>query len=102
MQPTSSPDVLSTSHAIVELAVAADRDGVVPRIVRRLIPFLCLLFIVNYLDRTNVGMAKLRMLGDTGITEKQYGLAAAIFFLGYFIFEVPSNLIMERVGRASG
>ncbi len=69
-----------------------------PRIVRRLIPFLCLLFIVNYLDRTNVGMAKLRMLGDTGITEKQYGLAAAIFFLGYFIFEVPSNLIMERVG----
>ena len=98
MQPTSSPDVLSTSHAIVELAVAADRDGVVARIVRRLIPFLCLLFIVNYLDRTNVGMAKLRMLGDTGITEKQYGLAAAIFFLGYFIFEVPSNLIMERVG----
>src|SRR4051812_16456950 len=79
-------------------AESSDSDRIISRIVRRLIPFLCLLFIVNYLDRTNVGMAKLKMLGDTGITEKQYGLAAAIFFIGYFIFEVPSNLIMERVG----
>jgi len=83
---------------VLEDAAVADGQRVVSRIVRRLIPFLCLLFIVNYLDRTNVGMAKLRMLGDTGITEKQYGLAAAIFFIGYFVFEVPSNLIMERVG----
>ena len=83
---------------MLEYAPHIDGGPIVVRIVRRLIPFLCLLFIVNYLDRTNVGMAKLRMLGDTGITEKQYGLAAAIFFLGYFIFEVPSNLIMERVG----
>jgi ACS family tartrate transporter-like MFS transporter len=80
-----------------DLSVESGRR-IVTRLVRRLIPLLCLLFIVNYLDRANVGMAKLRMLGDTGITEKQYGLAAAIFFLGYFIFEVPSNLIMERVG----
>src|SRR3954464_5628333 len=75
-----------------------EEKAIVARIVRRLIPFLCLLFIVNYLDRTNVGMAKLRMLGDTGITAQEYGLAAAVFFVGYFIFEIPSNLIMERVG----
>lgn len=75
-----------------------DSPNAVARITRRLIPFLCLLFIVNYLDRTNVAMAKLRMLGDTGISEAAYGLGAGLFFIGYFIFEVPSNLILERVG----
>src|SRR5689334_18861656 len=91
---------MSQTHAapVLDDATMSDGSPVVALVVRRLIPFLWLLFIVNYLDRTNVGMAKLRMLDDTGITEKQYGLAAAIFFIGYFIFEVPSNLIMERVG----
>src|SRR5437763_3605014 len=73
-------------------------DDAVALITRRLIPFLCLLFIVNYLDRTNVAMAKLKMLGDTGISDAAYGLGAGLFFIGYFIFEVPSNLILERVG----
>jgi MFS family permease len=68
------------------------------KIIRRLIPFLCLLFIVNYLDRTNVAMAKLQMLADTGLTEASYGLGAGLFFIGYFLFEVPSNLILHRVG----
>ena len=68
------------------------------KIVRRLIPFLCLLFIVNYLDRTNVAMAKLQMLGDAHLTEASYGLGAGLFFIGYFLFEVPSNLILQRVG----
>ncbi|HEX4053553.1 MAG TPA: MFS transporter [Tepidisphaeraceae bacterium] len=68
------------------------------KIILRLIPFLCLLFIVNYLDRTNVAMAKLQMLGDTGLTDKSYGLGAGLFFIGYFLFEVPSNLILHRVG----
>ena len=63
-----------------------------------MIPFLCLLFIVNYLDRTNVAMAKLQMLGDTRLTDKSYGLGAGLFFIGYFLFEVPSNLILQRVG----
>src|SRR4051812_48007308 len=76
----------------------ADTDDVVSRIVRRLIPFLCLLYIVNYLDRTNVAMAKLRMLGDTGISERAYGIGAGLFFVSYFLFEVPSNLILQRVG----
>src|SRR3954453_16026566 len=77
---------------------AARDQRIISRIVRRLIPLLCLLFIVNYLDRTNVAMAKLRMLGDTGISESLYGLGVGLFFVGYFIFEVPSNLILERVG----
>jgi MFS transporter, ACS family, tartrate transporter len=72
--------------------------AIIARIVRRLIPFLCLLFVINYLDRTNVAMAKLKMLQDTGINEAAYGLGAGLFFIGYFLFEVPSNLILERVG----
>jgi ACS family tartrate transporter-like MFS transporter len=65
---------------------------------RRLLPFLCLLFIVNYLDRTNVAMAKLTMMADAHLTETTYGRGAGLFFIGYFLFEVPSNLILHRVG----
>jgi MFS transporter, ACS family, tartrate transporter len=68
------------------------------RIHRRLLPFLWLLFIVNYLDRTNVAMAKLTMMADAQLTNATYGLGAGLFFIGYFIFEVPSNLILHRVG----
>lgn len=75
-----------------------DGPRIMKKIVRRLIPFLCLLFIVNYLDRTNVAMAKLQMLGDAHLTEASYGLGAGLFFIGYFLFEVPSNLILQRIG----
>jgi len=71
---------------------------VISKIIRRLLPFLCLLFIINYLDRTNVAMAKLQMLSDTHLTDAGYGLGAGLFFVGYFLFEVPSNLILHRVG----
>ena len=64
----------------------------------RLLPFLCLLFIVNYLDRTNVAMAKLTMMTDAHLTNATYGFGAGLFFIGYFLFEVPSNLILHRVG----
>ena len=84
--------------AIVDFEVPRDPSQVIPRITRRLIPFLCLLFIVNYIDRTNIAMAKLRMLADTHLDDRMFGLGAGLFFIGYFIFEVPSNLILERVG----
>ena len=64
----------------------------------RLIPFMFLLYIVAYLDRVNVGFAALQMNEDLGLSDAVYGLGAGIFFIGYFIFEVPSNLILERVG----
>src|SRR5580658_5253110 len=79
-----------------EINVPADRA--IAKITRRLIPFLCLLFVVNYLDRTNVSMAKLTMSRDAGLNESQYGWGAGIFFVGYFLFELPSNLILHRVG----
>jgi ACS family tartrate transporter-like MFS transporter len=64
----------------------------------RLIPYMFLMYIFNYLDRTNVGFAALKMQKDLGMSDKVFGVGAGIFFIGYFLFEVPSNLIMERVG----
>src|SRR5271168_4687315 len=64
----------------------------------RLIPFLCLLYFVNILDRVNIGFARLQMLDDLGMSEKAYALGAGIFALGYCVLEVPSNLILKRVG----
>jgi ACS family tartrate transporter-like MFS transporter len=61
-------------------------------------PFLGLLYVVNYLDRVNVGFAALTMNRDLGLSPAAYGFGAGIFFLGYFLFEVPSNAIMMRVG----
>jgi MFS family permease len=68
------------------------------KVTLRLIPFLVLCYVVSYLDRINVGFAKLQMLGDLGFSETVFGLGAGIFFIGYFFFEVPSNIIMHRVG----
>jgi len=64
----------------------------------RLIPFLFICYLVAFLDRVNVGFAKLQMAPDLQFSDAVYGFGAGIFFIGYFIFEVPSNLILERVG----
>jgi MFS family permease len=64
----------------------------------RLIPFLFICYIVAFLDRVNVGFAKLQMAPDLQFSDVVYGFGAGIFFIGYFIFEVPSNVILERVG----
>jgi len=68
------------------------------RVTRRLIPFLFILYIVSFLDRVNVGFAALEMNRDLGLSPAVYGFAAGIFFIGYSLFEVPSNLILARVG----
>jgi ACS family tartrate transporter-like MFS transporter len=63
-----------------------------------ILPFVFLLFFVAYLDRINVGFAALTMNKDLGISAQQFGLLAGIFFIGYFIFEIPSNLLLHRMG----
>ncbi len=73
-------------------------DTTYRRIGRRLIPFLFVCYIFNYLDRVNVGFAKLQMLDALGWSEAIYGLGAGIFFLGYVAFGVPSNIMIERIG----
>ena len=68
------------------------------RVRRRLIPFLFVLYVVSYLDRINVGFAALQMNAALGFSPAVYGLGAGIFFVSYFLFEIPSNLILARIG----
>jgi ACS family tartrate transporter-like MFS transporter len=65
---------------------------------RRLLPLMIVCFFIAFLDRVNVGFAALQMNEDLGFSARIYGLGAGIFFIGYFLFEVPSNLILHRVG----
>ncbi|HTB93638.1 MAG TPA: MFS transporter [Candidatus Sulfotelmatobacter sp.] len=75
-----------------------DEPALLNKLRWRLLPFLFLLYVVAYLDRINVGFAALQMKGQLGFSDAVYGLGAGIFFLGYFLFQVPANLAMERVG----
>ena len=68
------------------------------KVSRRLIPYLFVLYVAAYLDRINIGFAQLQMKSALGFSDTVYGLGAGIFFLGYFLFEVPSNLILARIG----
>ncbi len=68
------------------------------RVFWRIVPFLFLCYVVAFLDRVNVGFAKLQMAGQLGFSDAVYGFGAGIFFIGYFLFEVPSNLVLEKVG----
>jgi ACS family tartrate transporter-like MFS transporter len=73
-------------------------ERAIRRITWRLIPFLMLLYLVAFLDRINIGFAALTMNKDLGLTSQMFGLGAGIFFLGYFVFEVPSTIILHHVG----
>ncbi|MFL9925312.1 MFS transporter [Herbaspirillum lusitanum] len=66
----------------------------------RLLPFLLLCYIFAYLDRVNIGFAKLQMQSDLGLSDAAYGLGAGIFFIGYAMFEIPSNLMLPKVGAS--
>jgi D-galactonate transporter len=76
----------------------AFEQGVYARVTWRLMPFLFLCYILAFIDRVNVGFAKLQMQQALGMTEAVYGTGAGIFFIGYFFFEVPANMILQRIG----
>ena len=90
----------SASLAAAHSPVAPDAmlEVAYNKITWRLLPFLVFLFILAWIDRVNVGFAKLQMLQDLQFSEAIYGLGAGIFFIGYFLFEVPSNLLLEKIG----
>ncbi|MFC3107502.1 MFS transporter [Undibacterium arcticum] len=79
-------------------AVRSHEEAVYSKVTWRIVPFLMVCFLVAYLDRVNVGFAKLQMAHDLGFSETIYGLGAGVFFIGYFLFEVPSNLCLHRFG----
>jgi MFS family permease len=92
-------DVLSIAASP---GVAAEDEPIAARAYRkvfwRLLPFLMACYVASYMDRVNIGFAKLQMQQDLGFSETVFGLGSGIFFLGYFLFEVPSNILMHRIG----
>src|SRR5215207_5526949 len=79
-------------------AAPAGEIQVLKKVAWRLVPFMGLLYFTAYLDRVNVGFAALTMNQDVGLSDAAFGLGSGIFFIGYFLFEIPSNLILEKVG----
>lgn len=73
-------------------------DVILARAARRLIPIMALMYVASFLDRVNIGFAALQMNADLGFSKEVYGFCAGIFFWGYFLFEVPSNLALQKVG----
>lgn len=96
------PDVMIdkiAGHVLVDDASTdAFAKALQSRLRWRLLPFLFLLYVVAYLDRINVGFAALQMKDQLGFSDAVYGFGAGIFFVGYFLFQVPSNMVLERVG----
>jgi MFS transporter, ACS family, tartrate transporter len=84
--------------ASLAVGSAAIEARTVRKVTVRIIPFVLILFVVNALDRNNIGFAALTMNKELGITTQQYGFIAGIFFFAYFIFEIPSNLLLHRIG----
>jgi len=85
---------ITAGHIEADSALAA----ALAKVRRNLLPFLFVLYIIAYMDRINVGFASLQMNRDAGLSDAVFGLGAGLFFVGYFIFEIPSNLILARVG----
>jgi sugar phosphate permease len=92
-RPSEHPDELAPDPSAV-----TDVEVIYGKIAKRIIPFLALLFVMAWLDRVNVGFAKLQMMTDLGFSEAVYGFGAGIVYLGYALFEIPSNLLLERIG----
>src|SRR5437867_1504376 len=84
-------EVRSTASSVQPVAARARR-----RTMWRILPYLFLLYIIAFIDRVNVGYATLQMTGDLGFSAEVYGFGAGIFFLGYFLLEIPGCLIVEK------
>src|SRR5258708_10597030 len=76
---------------------ASDLDATYSKIAKRIVPFLALLFLMAWLDRYNLGFAKLQMVKDLGFSEAVYGFGAGIVYLGYMLFQIPSNLLLDSI-----
>lgn len=89
---------MQAQSAVAPATTDPVRDALYNKIALRFLPLLCLCLVAAYLDRVNVGFAKLQMLDDLQFSNTIYGLGAGIFFVGYVLFEVPSNVLLHKVG----
>jgi sugar phosphate permease len=91
--------IVSSLDGVQPIARGSDQVGAVySRVTWRIIPLLLICYIIAYLDRINIGYAQLQMKQTLAFTDAAYGVGAGIFFLGYFLFEIPSNLMLEKIG----
>jgi MFS transporter, ACS family, tartrate transporter len=91
-------NTVNKSAPVEDIGPAVDEEKTLSKVIRRLIPFLFACYVVSYLDRVNVGFAALQMNKDIGLSPTAFGIGAGLFFFGYFIAEIPSNLVMLKVG----
>ena len=89
---------MDAARTDIERTDIARTEAILAKAAWRLIPVMCLMYVVSFLDRSNISFAALTMNSDLGFSPEVYGRGAGIFFLGYFLFEVPSNLALEKVG----
>lgn len=86
------------AHAAPSSSGAPDSDALYRRIMWRVMPLLVICYIVSFIDRSNIGLAKIQFMDELGFTNAQYGFAAGIFYLGYVLLEIPSNQMLARIG----
>jgi MFS transporter, ACS family, phthalate transporter len=84
----------SESPAMAEI----DEHRLYRKVACRIIPFIFVCYVLNYIDRVNVSFAKLQFQGDLGLSDTAYGLGVGLFYIGYILFEVPSNLVLQKIG----
>jgi len=89
---------MTISNADVLPSASSFEDRTYSKVTLKIVPILIICYIAAYFDRVNISFAKFQMQTDLGLSNTVYGLGAAIFFIGYFLFEIPSNLILHRVG----
>ncbi len=88
----------SKTRVAIEQASENERARIYRKISLRLIPMIFLCYVLNYIDRVNVSFAKLTFQSDIGLSDASYGFGVGIFYVGYILFEVPSNLLLGRIG----
>jgi D-galactonate transporter len=93
-----NPSLKHEPELVLTQSAANELDCVYTKIGKRIVPFTILLFLMAWLDRYNLGFGKLQMVKDLGFSESVYGFGAGIVYLGYALFEIPSNLYLERAG----
>src|SRR5215468_7223554 len=89
---------MAGASSVITLPVDSSEAGACARrrIAFRLLPFVFLLYVINYIDRANVAFANLRMSADLGFSDRVYGFGVGMFFVGYVLFEVPGVIVLER------
>src|SRR5215471_14394133 len=96
------PTITNAPMHITANMLGTDRDSIEARTIRkvriRILPYVFLLFVIAFIDRINISFAEFTMQRSLGITPQQFGLVFGIFFFGYFLFEIPSNLLLHKVG----